>query len=111
MDGPREGLARGEPPDRVSLGVVGAQQRGIGRPVQDRGQLPGQVVRTLDGGVGSAGLERRHGVGRVADEKHSATSELVGHPLVGLPRRDIDDLHVDRLTNGFESASLGNAAR
>src|SRR2546423_3187206 len=56
-------------------------------------------MRALDGGVGSAGLEGWHGVSGVADEKDSPTLELVGDLLVGLPRRDIDDFNVDRLTD------------
>src|SRR5207249_11073314 len=57
-----------------------------------------------------AGLEWRHGVGRVADEKDSAAVELISHPLEGLPRRDVDDFHVDRLTDRFRqqfAATMG----
>ncbi len=38
-------------------------------------------------------------MGRVANEKYATTMELVGHPLIGLPRRDIHHVDVDRLTN------------
>src|SRR5271168_3506466 len=78
--------------------MVGTKQRRPGRPLQDSGQLPGQIMRALDGGVGSPGFERRHGVRRITDEKYSPTLELVGHLLVRLPGRDLDDVDVDLLT-------------
>ncbi len=80
--------------------MVAGQQRRIGCSTQNRGQLPGQIVRALDGGVGSPGLERRHGVPAVADEKDSAALELVGHLFVWLPCRSLDDLEVDLLADG-----------
>lgn len=48
------------------------------------------------------GLERRHCVGRIADEKDSTAAELVSHPLVGLPRRNVDDFYIDGLTDPFD---------
>ncbi|PQM48058.1 hypothetical protein C1Y40_01721 [Mycobacterium talmoniae] len=111
---PGQRLARTEPPDRVPLGVVGGQQRRVGRPGQHRRQFPGQVVGALDRAVGSPGLERRHGVRRVADQKDAAAAEFVGHPLVGLPGRDVDDLDVDGLPDrrGDEiAAAVGGELR
>src|SRR6202012_4143127 len=68
---------------------------------QNRGQFPGQVVGALDGGVGSPGLERRHGVSAVADQKDSPALELVSHLFVWLPCRGLDDLEIDLLADGF----------
>src|SRR5258708_15780257 len=85
----------------MPLGVVAGEQRRIGCSTQNCGQLPGQVVRALDGGVGSPGLERRHGVSAVTDEKDSPALELVGYLFVWLPCRSLDDLEFDLLADGF----------
>src|SRR6202789_2048336 len=85
----------------MPLVVVAGQQRRIGRTTQNCGQLPGQVVGALDGGVGSPGLERRHGVSAVANQKDSPTMELVGYLFVWLPCRSLDDLEIDLLADGF----------
>src|SRR6202042_2089753 len=85
----------------MPFGVVAGEQRRIGRSIKNCGQLPGQVVRALDGGVGPPGLERRHGVPAVADEKDSPALELVGYLLVWLPCRSLDDLEIDLLADGF----------
>ena len=55
----------------------------------------------LDGGVCSSGLERRHGVSAVSDEKYSPAMELVGYLLVWLPRRSLDDLEIDLFADGL----------
>src|SRR5579875_4033149 len=83
----------------MALGVVRTEQLGPGHAGQDGSKLPGQVVCALDGRVGSPGLEGRHGVRGVADEKDSSALELVGYPLVGLPCGDIHDLQVDLLAD------------
>src|SRR5271156_4516316 len=85
----------------MPLGVVAGQQRRVGRTTQNCGQLPGQVVGALDGGVGPPGLERRHGVSAVADQKDSPALELVGYLFVWLPCRSLDDLEIDLLSDGF----------
>src|ERR1700736_1379311 len=58
-------------------------------------------MRALNGGVGSPGLDRRHGVPGVPDEKDSPTLELVGHLLIGLPRGGLDDLELNLLADGL----------
>src|SRR5277367_3444625 len=54
--GPGQRLMSGEPSDRVSLGVEGRQQFGLRRSLQHRSNFPGQVVRALNGSVGSPAL-------------------------------------------------------
>src|SRR3984885_1577930 len=85
----------------MPLGVVAGQQPDSGRAIEDRGQLPGEVMCALDGGVCSPGLERRHGVPAVSDEKYSPALELVGYLLIRLPCRSLDDLEIDLLADGL----------
>jgi hypothetical protein len=51
------GLVGGEPAGGAALGVVAVEQRVAGLVVEDRGELPGQVVRIRDPGVGAVGRE------------------------------------------------------
>src|SRR5262245_4883777 len=83
----------------MPFGVVGIEQSVSGRPVEDRRQLPRQVVGALNCDVRPARLERRHGVSTVADEKDTAAAEMVSNQLVWLPRGDVDDVDIDRLTD------------
>jgi hypothetical protein len=65
-----QGLFHDQPPDPVPLVVVAVQQPRSGLPVQDRGQLPGQVVGVLDAGAAPQPAGRGDDAGRVPDQEH-----------------------------------------
>src|ERR1700749_1258150 len=83
----------------MPFGVVGIEQSVTGCPVDDRRQLPRQVVGALNCDVRPARLERRHGVSTVTDEKYIAAAELVSDQLMWLPRGDVGDADIDGLTD------------
>ena len=81
------------PADRAALRLVRVEQRRVGDALDDRGQLPAQVVRVGDRGVHAAAAERRHAVGGVADQEHGALAEAgrqLGAELERHRREDLD---------------------
>src|SRR6476659_1281612 len=86
----------------MPLGMVGVKQPGTRRPLQHRCEFPCQVVRALDRAIRPAALQRGHGMGRVANEKDSAATELIGDLFGGLPRSDVHNFHVDWRPDGCE---------
>lgn len=75
--------------------LVGVQQPRTGLAAQHGGELPGEVVRVLDTGVGAERPGRRHLMGGVPGEEDSVPAVPFGDPLRGVPRGLPGDLHVD----------------
>ncbi|KAI1690661.1 hypothetical protein Ddc_24800 [Ditylenchus destructor] len=61
----------------LALARIAVEQRLRRSTLNDRGQLPHQVVGVLDAAVGAARAKRRDAVGRVAREQHAAVAEAV----------------------------------
>ncbi len=78
---------------RAPLGLVGAEQAGLGLAVQDGGELPAQVVHVLHGAGEAQPAGRGMTVGRVADEEHAVHLEGGGQDRLHRPAGDAVDLH------------------
>ena len=98
---------------RGPLGRVRVQQLRTGLAVQDRGQLPGQVVAVLDRGVRPQSVRRRVLVDRVAGAEHPAAVQGGRVLLVVAPQRRSGDLDLelgvtDQVADDVASGVLGH---
>ena len=89
----RVGLPDHELAERQALGLVGVEQARPGVALDDRRELPGEVVRVLDAGVAAEAAVGRYDVRGVAREEHPARLEALGAVRLGLPGSDVDELH------------------
>lgn len=69
--------------DRLSLTVIGVQQRLGGGAGQDGVELPGQVPGVLHPGVHTLSPGRTVRMGGIAGQEDRSGTELLGHPLLG----------------------------
>jgi hypothetical protein len=73
---PRQRLLRGQQADDMTLRMIRFQQPGARPPGEHRGQLPRQIMRILDAGVGPETAGRWHDVRCIAKQEHPRTARL-----------------------------------
>src|SRR5207247_920122 len=94
-----------------ALVLVAVEQRRPGLALDDRGQLPREVVRVLDAGVAAEAAVWRYDMRGITRQEHAALAQPLGPVRLGLPVGDVHDLHrhvgADRRTQELKDSLLG----
>ena len=110
-------VGRVEGGDRAPFGFVGVQQRVAGLALEDRRELPGQVVGVLDSGIEAEAPGGRVPVGRVAGQEGRTHPEALCHNAFELPvthrvqRHRVLGRHAQHLAGSGEGGLLVGEGR